>query len=135
MLIINPKRINEKIEVKPYWYNYYAGYSHTFTQNVIESAGLSQDSVIMDPWNGAGTTTLMSSVNGFRSIGIDLNPVMRVIANAKQATKDDIDLVKVRLKGLSSKVDIGPKDSDSLRAWFSEESIESIRKIEKQANI
>lgn len=131
MLIINPKRINEKIEVKPYWYNYYAGYSHTFTQNVIESAGLSQDSVIMDPWNGAGTTTLMSSVNGFRSIGVDLNPVMRVIANAKQTTKDDINLVKARLKGLSSKADIGPKDSDSLRAWFSEESIESIRKIEK----
>jgi DNA modification methylase len=73
LLIINPKRVNESIEVKPFWYNYYAGYSHTFTQNIIDSAKLPNDAVILDPWNGAGTTTLMASVNGYHSVGVDLN--------------------------------------------------------------
>ena len=100
MLIINPKRINETIEVKPFWYNYYAGYSHTFTQKIIESAELSADAIILDPWNGAGTTTLMSSVNGFHSTGVDLNPVMRIIATAKQATKGDIEFVNSRVNDI-----------------------------------
>lgn len=131
MLIINPKRINETIEVKPFWYNYYAGYSHTFTQKIIESAELSSDAVILDPWNGAGTTTLMSSVTGFHSIGVDLNPVMRVIAKAKQATKADIKFVKSRLNKINAKIRVATLNEDLLNVWFDVNSIECIRKIEK----
>lgn len=131
MLIINPKRINETIEVKPFWYNYYAGYSHTFTQKIIESAKLPSDAVILDPWNGAGTTTLMSSVNGYHSIGIDLNPVMRIIAKAKQATRFDVDFIEEMLNRISSKVEVLAEKKDPLNAWFDVKSIECIRKIEK----
>lgn len=131
MLIISPKRISETIEVKPFWYNYYAGYSHTFTQKIIESAELSADAVILDPWNGAGTTTLMSSVNGFQSKGVDLNPVMRVIATAKQATKSSVEFVNSRLNVISSNIRVPTRDDDPLGAWFDAKAIESIRKIEK----
>lgn len=131
MLIINPKRINETIEVKPFWYNYYAGYSHTFTQKIIESAELSADAVILDPWNGAGTTTLMSSVNGFHSKGVDLNPVMKIIATAKQATKGDIEFVKSRLNEINANIRVSTRNEDPLSVWFDAKSIEPIRKIEK----
>lgn len=131
MLIINPKRISETIEVKPFWYNYYAGYSHTFTQKLIESSELSADAIILDPWNGAGTTTLMSSVNGFHSTGVDLNPVMRVIATAKQATKGDIEFLKSSLNEINANIRVSNRIGDPLSVWFDAKSIESIRKIEK----
>lgn len=131
MLIINPKRINETIEVKPFWYNYYAGYSHTFTQNIIESAELSSDAVVLDPWNGAGTTTLMCSINGHQSIGLDLNPVMRVIATAKQAIKADADIINRKLNLINAKNKISTKSEDPLKLWFNVKTIESIRRIEK----
>lgn len=131
MLIINPKRTNETIEVKPFWYNYYAGFSHTFTQKIIESADLSADAVILDPWNGAGTTTLMSSVNGHHSKGVDLNPVMRIIATAKQATKNDIEFVKSRLNEIKANIRPSIRNNDPLKVWFNTASVESIRKIEK----
>lgn len=131
MLIINPKRINESIEVKPFWYNYYAGYSHTFTQNIIESANLPDEAVILDPWNGAGTTTLMASVNGYQSIGIDLNPVMKIIAMAKQAIKDDAILVEERIKEVNANIKVTINSKDPLFTWFEINGVKSIRKIEK----
>ncbi len=130
MLIVNPKRENETIEVKPYWYQYYAGYSHTFTQKILESVELTHSSVILDPWNGGGTTTLMASANGFRSIGVDLNPVMKVIALAKQAVKSDIEtinkkLIKINARGKSINI-----KNDPLLTWFDFPSVKHIRKIE-----
>lgn len=131
MLVINPKRVNETIEVKPAWYNYYAGYSHTFTQNIIESANLPNSAVILDPWNGAGTTTLMASINGYQSIGIDLNPVMKIIARAKQAINDDAMLAKIKMKEINANIKIKIDFEDPLLTWFEVESVSSIRKIEK----
>mgnify|MGYP000592629202 CR=1 FL=1 len=130
MLIVNPKREHESIEVKPYWYNYYAGFSHTFTQKIIESAGLDSNSMVLDPWNGAGTTTLMASVNGFRSIGIDLNPVMKVIASAKQVVESDIDTISLKLKSLNSKPRNLLRKADQLNDWFDTETVNAIRNVE-----
>ncbi len=131
MLIINPKRINESIEVKPFWYNYYAGFSHTFTQGIIESGNLPNDAVILDPWNGAGTTTLMASVNGYRSIGVDLNPAMKIISMAKQATKIDADLVEKKIRKINGNLKVTIRSDEPLLVWFDKTSVESIRKIEK----
>lgn len=130
MLIVNPKREHESIEVKPYWYNYYAGYSHTFTQKIIESADLDNLSVVLDPWNGAGTTTLMASVNGHRSIGVDLNPVMKVIASAKQAVNSDIEGINRTLKGLKVKSKTPSNNTDHLNVWFDPATVNAIRNIE-----
>lgn len=130
MLVINPKRVNEEIEQKPYWYNYYAGYSHSFAKNIIDSCSLTDKSLILDPWNGAGTTTLMSSVSGYRSVGIDLNPVMKVIATAKQATKNDIEYLEAKLSKISYIRLRQTQKDDPLRYWFRESGVLAIRRIE-----
>ena len=130
MLIVNPKREKESIEVKPYWYNYYAGYSHTFTQKIIESANLPDSAILLDPWNGGGTTTLMASVNGFCSIWVDLNPVMKVIASAKQTVKSDIKIINRKLKKINAKPKPLSIANDHLNVWFSPFTVEAIRKIE-----
>lgn len=130
LLVINPKRVNEEIEDKPYWYNYYAGYSHSFAKSIIDSSKLTESSVILDPWNGAGTTTLMSSLSGYRSVGIDLNPVMKVIAKAKQATVEEAVHISLKLQKLSSVRLRKIEDNDPLEFWFHKSGVLAIRKVE-----
>lgn len=62
---------------------YYAGYPATFAEKIIESASLARDAVILDPWNGSGTTGLAASRNNLKSVGCDINPVMNIVANAR----------------------------------------------------
>lgn len=129
--IINPKRVSEKVEVRPNWYSYYAGYSHTFIGRIIKSADLSSESIILDPWNGAGTSTTMASVYGYRSIGIDLNPAMVVIAKAKLAINNDSYIVKKNIRRLSLQQDILVKENDPLLAWLDVSGVKNIRRIER----
>jgi DNA modification methylase len=71
------------------WYNYYAGYSASFSKLIIESVELELGSVIFDPWNGSGTTTYVAEQLGYQGIGIDINPVAVLVANAKLANPED----------------------------------------------
>ena len=130
MLIVNPKRENENVEGKPYWYNYYAGYSHTFTQGIIESVRLNNDAVLLDPWNGTGTSTLMAALSGVSSIGVDLNPVMKVIASAKQTFHRDADEIRNSVKSITSRCNVTVADNDHLLVWFDFKTVQAIRKIE-----
>lgn len=65
------------------WHPYYAGYSEAFVQSAIEYLGLSETDIILDPWNGSGTTGVMSTISGVKSIGVDVNDVMNIFAAAK----------------------------------------------------
>lgn len=56
------------------WYYYKEGFSPNLVEKAIEYADLKKDSIILDPFNGSGTTTLTASLNGYKSIGIEVNP-------------------------------------------------------------
>jgi DNA modification methylase len=131
VLITNPKRANESVDSIPNLYNYYAGYSHLFTKNIIDSSELPKSAIILDPWNGSGTTTLMASMSGYISIGVDLNPVMKIIAKAKQATFKDIELEKEKLSHVNLKSSITIDSGDPLEAWFDQKSVKVLRKFER----
>ncbi len=64
------------------WHPYYAGYAEQFVSDVLSLLAKPED-LVLDPWNGSGTTTLAAQRRGFRSIGIDINPVMTLHAQAK----------------------------------------------------
>jgi DNA modification methylase len=64
------------------WHPYYAGYSEQFVRDVIKELASTND-VILDPWNGSGTTTVVAQQMGYRSIGVEINPVMVIHARAK----------------------------------------------------
>lgn len=85
LTIINPKRRKSEDNHRAAWYPYYAGFSADFATAFLESAAPCPETVVADPWNGAGTTTWAASCEGFRSLGIDLNPVMVIAAKARQA--------------------------------------------------
>lgn len=132
MLIVNPKKNHEHEQIKPSWYNYYAGYSHTFTKKIITSCNLNKSAIILDPWNGAGTTTLMASIYGCRSIGIDLNPVMKVIAKAKLATIKDVPTIEKHLLSLKLTGKYSTSVNDPLLTWFDHKSVGLLRRIEQK---
>ena len=71
----NPARIAVKKDEEIY--PYYAGFSRMFAEDAIEWAtDGDKEKVVLDPWNGSGTTTRTASQLGIGSVGFDLNPVM-----------------------------------------------------------
>ncbi len=70
-------------EQRSNWYNYYAGFWRTFVRDILVALDLDKHSVILDPWSGADSSTLAAAFEVLRTIGIDLNPVMVIIANVK----------------------------------------------------
>ncbi|MEW7313577.1 DNA methyltransferase [Buttiauxella gaviniae] len=80
------------------WYSYYAGFSSDFVNSIIDGLQMPCTSIILDPWNGSGTTTLAASLRGISSIGIDLNPAMCVVAKSRIATHFDINTAEKKVK-------------------------------------
>ena len=64
------------------WYPYYAGFTERFVNAVIDDY-LPESQSVIDPWSGAGTTTVACLRRGIESWGVDINPVATVIARAR----------------------------------------------------
>ena len=64
------------------WYPYYAGFTERFVNAVIDDYIQGSESVV-DPWSGAGTTTVACLKRGIASSGVDINPAATVIARAR----------------------------------------------------
>ncbi len=70
------------------WYFYKEGFSPNIVEQAIEISGIKKDDVILDPFNGSGTTTLTAALKGFRSIGIEVNPFTSYLSSAKLKNAD-----------------------------------------------
>ncbi|WP_272688492.1 DNA methyltransferase [Providencia sp. PROV128] len=128
--INNPKRGSEN-EKRANWYNYYAGFSHTFVRALIRDLNLRENSIILDPWNGSGATTYAASIEGYSSIGSDLNPPMYIIAKSKLANKIDILDAKAKIKNLRvNAFSCHFESSDYLTNWFDIKTAKYIRYID-----
>lgn len=84
MLNLKPKRRLKESALERL-YPYYAGFSLDFAMEALKAINLKTGSLILDPWNGAGTATCAASKLGFDSIGIDLNPAVCLVAKARLA--------------------------------------------------
>ena len=89
LLITSPKRDKDGHSGWEGFFPYYAGYPTQFATDVIRTAGLAPRSSVLDPWNGSGTTTYAASQLGHTAIGLDLNPVMIVIARARMLSPSE----------------------------------------------
>lgn len=84
------------------WYYYKEGYSPNFVEKAIEYAGISKNDLIIDPFNGSGTTTLTSSMLGYKSIGIEVNPFTSFLSDAKVKNVEVSKLDKIEDKLLKA---------------------------------
>lgn len=90
----NPKRVLRRIAGRHSWYSIYPGFSNEFAAWVLDALAVESGSVLLDPWNGSGTTTALAAQRGLLGIGVDLNPAMVVIARAKLLDPLDVDSIR-----------------------------------------
>lgn len=64
------------------WYRYYAGYSAGFVEQALDATG-SKPRMVLDPWNGTGTTTVVAASRNVPAVGFDLNPALVVVSRAR----------------------------------------------------
>jgi DNA methylase len=129
------KRSGEKLDGFEHWYPYYAGFTAKFTQKVFEISQIPKSSVILDPWNGSGTTTSVADQMGYSAIGYDINPVAALVANAKLARPQDAAHTLGLVKKIVNAIKKDPKNieetqKDPLAAWVHINVVHQYRQIE-----
>jgi len=116
------------------WYPYVEGFSGEFVSNVLGEFGVASGTVF-DPFGGCGTTGVVASHSGIKSIIVDVNPFMCFVARAK-TQKYQISSIKAVRTRLKRKIDSytypkSPKDNLSNvfedKEYFSNDSISKIR--------
>ena len=130
--IINPKRRPSQFQNRQSWYSFYASFSLPFAQEIISSARLGRHALVVDPWNGTGTSTLAAALSCNRVVGFDLNPAMVAIARAKLAEDRDLAVVSEALRllrGGQACPAVAPV-GDPLSVWFLDPAVREIRAVE-----
>lgn len=86
---VTPKRSRADTAGMADVFPYYAGFRFEWARDILRER-VNQDErspVILDPWNGSGTTTTAAQFNGYRSIGVDLNPVANISASLRASVQ------------------------------------------------
>lgn len=132
--IVSPKR-NKRLQTG--WegfFPYYAGYPELFARELLQSAKLGHGAVVLDPWNGSGTTTYTATSLGLDSIGIDLNPVMIIVARARLLPPSEADHLRPLAATILAHARSAPpalKPDDALLGWFDPTTAAFVRGIEQ----
>jgi len=64
-------------------YPYKGKFYPRVVRTLINAFGLTQNNLILDPFNGSGTTTHEASIMGIKSIGIDITPMGVILSKLK----------------------------------------------------
>lgn len=70
------------------WYYYKEGFSPELVNKAIDELELTEDDLVIDPFNGSGTVTLTCAIRGVKALGIEVNPFTAFIANTKSLNVD-----------------------------------------------
>lgn len=113
-------------------YRYYAGFSEQFVRELLSLPSLDEDDLILDVWNGSGTTTRTAVSLDLNTIGIDINPAMVVVAKARAMSEGHLVSASRILSNLAELAPYkgGIAESDPLKLWFEHDAVRMIRGIE-----
>ena len=93
-----------------------------------------ETSVVCDPFGGCGTTLIVAKLSGHSSIGFDINPVAKLIAEAKLCPIDPskLDAEVLKLQARISKIKFKPFTTHPrLRYWFKTKDLNQLSKIHR----
>ena len=63
------------------WFDIKEGYGYSLVDNILKDLNISKnDGKILDPFSGSGTTVIQSSILGYESIGIEVNPFLHFLS-------------------------------------------------------
>lgn len=106
---------------------YYAGFSFNWAHEILSGLPAGPGTVVLDPWNGSGTTTLAAQYCGHTALGVDLNPVANVVAQLRVNIRHEAQICTPprRTKHASS-------DDDPLSAWLEASTASRLRRWEQK---
>ncbi|WP_295095385.1 DNA methyltransferase [Ruminococcus sp.] len=110
------------------WFNYKEGFSPILVEKTFDEYGLDKNSVVCDPFCGAGTTLAVAKVKGMKSIGFEVNPFAAFITKVKTEdyTQKDIASFKKLLSELEQIVlrnDLPLPENEYLKRIFESEML------------
>jgi len=101
----------------------------------VESAlaffGATEDSLVLDPWGGSGTTGVVASRAGIPTLCLDINPAMATFAASKSPLvliheTEILEFFEDLVKGVISPKHVDFRDSDPLAEVFVPETVQTI---------
>lgn len=116
----------------PDWYPYYAGFPERFVEAVLEGP-LAGSRLVLDPWNGSGTTTATCRRYGISSVGVDVNPVLTVIAKARLtpiSTSDSLVPIGKHIGRIARRACPDVRPDDLLTKWVRNDGVQRIRALQ-----
>jgi len=136
LILENPKIYSNSISSQESrLFPYYAGYAKSFAETALNTIDAAKDAVVLDPWNGSGTTTLAAAKLGYRAIGCDLNPVMVLVAKAGVLIKSEVPSLLSLAKAIVNAGEwTDPAAHDPLDVWLIPSSSQIVRGIETEIN-
>lgn len=132
MDFVNPK-VSPGADPVDNWYRYYAGYSAAFVERALTEAAPNA-SIILDPWNGTGTTTVVAASRKVGAFGFDINPAMVVVSRARllgSGVWASIPALGDDVVNHASPIEVA---DDPLRFWFTEQSAAAIRGLQSSVH-
>ncbi len=111
------------------WYRFVYAYSDRVITGLADEFEITQDDLILDPFNGTGTTTLAAKKLGIDAIGSDTSPASVLSARAKTNWDIDLDEFRQRREELLELLEpilrqIGSGENKSLADYGNDESVE-----------
>ena len=78
------------------WFDIKEGYGYSLVDNILKDLNISKnDGKILDPFSGSGTTVIQSSILGYESIGIEVNPFLHFLSiNKSQKFFKNLETIK-----------------------------------------
>lgn len=116
------------------YYRYYAGYTQGFVEDMLRDLGIPQGGIIVDPWNGAGTTTVTAVTAGVNAIGYDINPAAVLIGRARLVGSDIAGSIVPIAVEVCERARLHPtelRNAGLLDTWFGPRTAQAIRAIER----
>lgn len=127
-----PSAKQSRIHIGNPWFPYYAGFSPEFVSQVLQGLPRLADKVVLDPWNGAGTTTFAASGLARQVYGFDLNPSMTIAARARLLGRDVTpSLIPLSREIVSNAARDISTPGDPLALWLSPKSAAVLRALEQ----
>lgn len=94
-----------------HWIYPYRGKFHPqMIRALLNTANVTEGSVVLDPYVGSGTTALEASLLGIRCIGVDLSPLCTLMTRVKTGSHFATDAIRDQVALLLGRTKIEPRD-------------------------
>ena len=65
------------------WFKYREGFAGELIRHLLRRSGAQKEEIIVDPFCGSGTTNVVSWLEGYSTLGLDVNPMSAFLTNSK----------------------------------------------------